>query len=126
MKTKTVYLASSKTLYEKPRYSKILKHLKTVYPNDKIIPAKGLYKTPEDFYRKWQHILDELDIVVFATDNYNTIGYGTYQEIDSAIAANKIVLYLDKDFELIPIENVTITILNKGYDWTQYARIKAE
>lgn len=123
MKTKSIYLASNISLYNKSRYSRILKHLEMVYPNRNIIAARGLYKDADDFYNSWPKILNNIEILVFVSDG-NTLGFGTLQEIDNAITANKTVYYLTKDFKLIPVQNVTITIINQGRDWSRFAKIK--
>jgi hypothetical protein len=123
MRKDVIYFASSKSLYEKDIYNKIIKRIQRAYPNSKIIAAKELYNSPKEFYQKWPKILERITILIFASDN-NMIGKGTYDEIQDAKEHGIDVYYISPEMDVVPRNKIKAYLINGGTDWVDYVRVR--
>jgi hypothetical protein len=84
MSRRTIYVASPMTTYDTPRYDQMLLLIRKRYPNDRIRPARGMYKNAGHWRNLWPQILHSLTkqngvVVVFPQPD-RIIGRGTYVE----------------------------------------------
>lgn len=84
--TGTVYLASPLSTYHTPRYDRMCEHVRNLFPNATVLPARDCGFTRATWLPRWRTMLPTLVAVVFFRDEAGMIGKGVYTEILDADA----------------------------------------
>lgn len=115
-----VYIASPVSLYYQPVYKEIIKLVRRVYPDSRLMFAKGLYHDWFEFINKWPRLSLEVDELVFFVDENDMIGRGVYTEIEDMIVLNKPVYLMLLDGTKIPFCNL---IFGEGKNYQHYKKV---
>lgn len=89
-----IYVASPISTYNTARYDVMVSRVRRHFPGSDILPARDLFRSNDDWRRKWPVILPTLDAVVFFDDDDGCIGAGTEQEIADASSSGIPVFFL--------------------------------
>lgn len=117
--TGRVYVASSLSTYDTPRYDRMIDAVRLHFPDADILPARDQFTSNADWRRKWPRMLPTLAAMVFFDDR-GTIGRGVYQEVEDAKARDLPIFYLSDDGALYDRQDVALYRLDNG-DWARYA-----
>ncbi len=107
-KSRTIYVASSVSLFDTSEYEDIKALVERSYPQDTLIFAKGLYSGSQEWLTKWPHIAKTVDVLLaFTHDGW--IGRGVFTEMADIYEQGKPVYVVDpqgKQYQLsgIPVE----------------------
>jgi hypothetical protein len=119
-----VYLASSMSTYQTPRYDAMVAHVQRAWPDAELLPARGLYTSSAHWLATWPNHLARLTATVFFADVDGSVGKGVYKEIEDALAASLPVFYLYDDGGMVPREAVSLILIRDGMNWRKYARVE--
>lgn len=121
--TGRVYVASSLSTYDTPRYDRMISAVRLHVPKADILPARDQFTSNADWRRRWPEILPTLAAVVFFDDR-GTIGRGVYQEIEDAQSVRLPVFYLPHpDTDLLSYDGESVVTVAHGRSWTHYADV---
>ncbi len=118
-----VYIASSLSTYDTPRYAAMLTRLRDLLPDAELLSARDLFTCNADWLRKWPEILPTLAAVVFFDDR-GSVGLGVYQEVEDAQSVRLPVFYLPHPAaDLMPYDGEIVRLLPHGRSWAHYADV---
>jgi hypothetical protein len=120
-----VYLASSMTTYQTPRYDAMIAHVQRAFPGAELLPARGLYTSSAHWLATWPDHLKRLTATVFFAEVDGSVGKGVYKEIEDSLTAGLPVYYLHDDGGMVPREAVSLILIRGGMDWRKFARVSA-
>lgn len=122
-----VYLASSLHTYATPEYSRYLNTLAGLLPDAKILPARDLFRSNDDWRHRWPDILPTLDALVYVEDRDGYIGRAVYTEIIDALAQGIPVRYLAPAGHLYELatedDGEPVLTAFHPFDWRQFAQL---
>ena len=79
-----VYLSAPRATHHTTRYATMLSRVETRFPRARIVHARDLFATSDDWLTKWPGVIACLTELVFITNPDGTIGAGVWQEIVDA------------------------------------------
>jgi hypothetical protein len=118
-----VYLATSMSTYDTPRYDAMIAHVQRAWPNAELLPARGLYTSSLHWLATWPHHLKRLTATVFFADTDGSVGKGVFKEIEDSLAAGIPVYYLYDDGGMVPREAISLILIRAGVNWRKYAQV---
>jgi len=124
--TGRVYVASSLSTYSTPRYARELERIRAFFPHADILPARDLFRSNDDWRRRWPELLTTLQAVVFFADDDGYIGYGVWTELTDALDQNIPVRYLTPEgrlYEISADDGDLETTAFRPWDWRQFATV---
>jgi hypothetical protein len=93
-KPRTIYIASSVSLFDTPAYEDIKALVASNYPQDILIFAKGLYAGSQEWLTKWPEVSKTVDVLLaFTHDGW--IGRGVFTEMADIYEQGKPVYLVD-------------------------------
>jgi hypothetical protein len=119
-----VYLASSMSTYDTPRYDAMIEHARQAFPDAELLPARGLYTSSAHWLATWPTHLARLTAVVFFADTDSSVGKGVFKEIEDALAAKLPVYFLYDDGGMVPHKDVSLILIRDGMNWRKYAQVQ--
>lgn len=132
--TRTIYIASSVSLFDTPEYKDIKALIERNYPHDTLIFAKGLYSGSQEWLTKWPQISKTVDVLLFFTHD-GWIGKGVYKELCDIEKRGQTIFFVEPDgthhqLSSIPVDiDFTqstvdgITFEFNTASWRQYAHV---
>lgn len=107
--TGRVYVASSLSTYDTPRYDRMIDAVRLHFPEADLLPARDQFTSNADWRRKWPRMLPTLAAVVFFDDGDGYLGLGVSTEIVHAHRSGLPVWFLDDAETLHPIDSGTFS-----------------
>lgn len=125
--TGRVYVASSLSTYDTPRYDRMIDAVRSHLPQATILPARDQFTSNQDWRRCWPDLLPTLDAIVYFEDRDGCVGYGVFTEISDALARGIPVRLLTPDGRLYDIATdddgeIELAAFHPN-DWRQFAQI---
>ncbi len=132
---RTIYVGSPVSLFDTPEYSQVQDLVSRMYPQDRLIFAKGLYRDSNEWLAKWPAICQEVDMLLFFTDTAGWIGKGIYTELCDIEKQGKPMYFMELDgtqheLSSIPVDIDFSTSIVNGIvfefncsSWRQYVHI---
>lgn len=118
-----VYVASPITTYHTARYDLMLNWITTHFPPQaRLVAARDLYTSTNDWLRRWPNILAMVDAVCVFTDEDGWIGRGVWTEMRDAELSGLPVRVIGDDGTLHTLDDARVLAIDPE-DWRQYARL---
>lgn len=124
--TGRIYVASSLSTYDTPRYARELERIRALFPHADILPARDQFTSNEQWRRGWPEILRTLQAVVFFADDDGYIGFGVWTELTAALDRDIPIRYLASNGHLHEIsadDGEIETTAFRPWDLRQFAMI---
>jgi hypothetical protein len=121
--TETVYVASSCTLFATAHYDRYLTWVRAAYPGARVLSARDLLVTDDDWVSYWPQPLRAITALVFFCDGVGCIPRRVFDEIADTARAGIPVRLLTDDGGLH--DGATVEFF--GFDercWARYCRVR--
>ncbi len=117
-----VYVASPISTYHTSHYDRMVSMIRERFRKHRILPARDLLSSNEDWLRQWRCLLPRLDRIVVFADKSGVIGGGVFKEVFDARVVGVPVHFLTDDGRLVPVSRLRFQFLN-GDDLRHFARV---
>lgn len=122
--TGCVYVASSLSTFNTPRYDSELVRIRKHFPHAEIVPARGLFSSNAEWKLGWPDLLATIDAIVFFADDDGCVGYGVWTELSDADERGIPIWYQAPHGRLYQFgDSDDVEVHLRPWDWKQFAMI---